>query len=101
LKARALTVVALLLAGECVVHDAVVPPARSISTHVVLSAIGQYRQHVSPRLHGIVQCRFKPTCSVYGYESVRRLGAVKGGWRAIRRIARCGPWTPMGTVDPP
>jgi putative component of membrane protein insertase Oxa1/YidC/SpoIIIJ protein YidD len=32
---------------------------------------------------------------------VREFGAVKGGWMAFKRVLRCGPWTPMGTEDPP
>ena len=32
---------------------------------------------------------------------VRDFGAVKGGWLAFKRVLRCGPWTPMGTDDPP
>ena len=30
----------------------------------------------------------------------RKDGALIGSLRAIWRVARCGPWTPMGTVDP-
>jgi putative component of membrane protein insertase Oxa1/YidC/SpoIIIJ protein YidD len=26
---------------------------------------------------------------------------IRGGWMAARRIARCNPWTPAGTVDQP
>ena len=46
-----------------------------------------------------VICRFKITCSHYGEAVVRDFGAVKGGWLAFKRVLRCGPWTPMGTVD--
>ena len=34
-------------------------------------------------------------------KTVRDFGAVKGGWLAFKRVLRCGPWTPMGTDDPP
>lgn len=47
----------------------------------------------------VPRCRFEPSCSVYAQESVRRYGAMRGGWRALRRIARCNPWNPGG-VDP-
>jgi uncharacterized protein len=46
------------------------------------------------------QCRFRPTCSVYFVESVRKYGAVRGARRGIWRICRCNPWTPGG-YDPP
>jgi putative membrane protein insertion efficiency factor len=64
-------------------------------------AIDVYRAHVSPRLRGVVQCRFTPTCSAYGRESIRKHGLIFGGAKTVWRIARCGPWTPLGTVDPP
>ena len=42
------------------------------------------------------QCRFTPTCSEYAKEAVRRHGALKGGWLAVRRISRCHPYHPGG-----
>ena len=30
-----------------------------------------------------------------------RDGVARGGWKALKRIARCNPWTPPGTVDEP
>jgi len=70
-------------------------------TRPALYAIDQYRAHVSPHLRGTVQCRFMPTCSWYGHESIRKYGLIVGGAKTAWRIARCGPWTRTGTVDPP
>jgi len=44
-------------------------------------------------------CRFTPSCSHYGYEAVSKYGVFKGGWLAIKRIARCHPFNPGG-YDP-
>lgn len=44
-------------------------------------------------------CRFTPTCSAYAITSVERYGVFRGGWLALRRIARCHPWSPGG-YDP-
>lgn len=44
-------------------------------------------------------CRYLPTCSEYGIEAIRRHGAWKGGWLALRRILRCHPWGGSG-YDP-
>jgi putative membrane protein insertion efficiency factor len=70
-------------------------------TRPALYAIDEYRAHVSPHLRGVVQCRFTPTCSWYGHESIRKYGLIVGGAKTAWRIARCGPWTKLGTVDPP
>ena len=44
-------------------------------------------------------CRYDPTCSHYALEAVRRHGAGRGGWLALRRILRCHPWGGYG-YDP-
>jgi putative membrane protein insertion efficiency factor len=41
-------------------------------------------------------CRFHPTCSHYGYESVQKHGALKGGLLAVIRILKCHPFHPGG-----
>jgi putative membrane protein insertion efficiency factor len=44
-------------------------------------------------------CRFYPSCSHYGYEAIDKYGAFKGGWMAVKRIAKCQPFHPGG-YDP-
>jgi putative membrane protein insertion efficiency factor len=56
-----------------------------------------YRLVVSPILG--TNCRFAPSCSEYALDALARHGAIRGGWLAVRRIARCHPWGGHG-YDP-
>lgn len=44
-------------------------------------------------------CRYTPSCSAYAIIAIRRFGAVKGGYLALRRILRCNPFC-CGGLDP-
>jgi putative membrane protein insertion efficiency factor len=78
------------------------PPRRQVSARLLLSGIDLYQATLSPVLGKAgARCRFQPTCSHYGEGAIRKHGALKGSWKTAGRIARCGPWTPAGTVDPP
>lgn len=69
---------------------------------LAIRGIHAYRAVLSPVARTLgARCRFTPTCSRYAEATIARDGVVRGGWRALRRIARCGPWTPMGTRDEP
>lgn len=82
--------------------DLAQPPARQVSARAFLGAIHLYQATLSPRMPLLgVQCRFRPTCSHYAEGAIRKYGAAVGTARAVARIARCGPWTPLGTYDPP
>ncbi len=94
---------ALIVLGLMVVamHDLAFEPRDSYSARTAIAAIDSYRAHVSPHLKGIIYCRFTPTCSAYGREVIRKYGFARGSLKAIVRVAKCGPWTKMGTVDLP
>ena len=69
---------------------------------IVLAGIHGYQSVLAPiAARAGMRCRFTPTCSRYAEAVITRDGVVVGGWKAINRIARCGPWTPMGTQDEP
>jgi hypothetical protein len=53
-----------------------------------------YRWFVRPLLPPA--CRFHPSCSEYAEEALERHGALRGGWLALARLCRCGPWHPGG-----
>lgn len=82
--------------------DLAQPPADQLSARFLLAGIDLYQATLSPRLGATgVRCRFEPSCSRYAEGAIREDGALVGSARAAWRIARCGPWTPAGTVDPP
>ncbi len=84
------------------VLDGVRAPKDQLGARVALAGISGYQATVSPLLSKLgVRCRFKPTCSHYGVAAIRHRGLGPGGWMAAKRVVRCGPWTPAGTVDPP
>lgn len=61
---------------------------------LVLILIKGYQVAISPMLRPA--CRYTPTCSAYAEEAVRRYGAAKGSWLALRRLLRCHPWGGTG-----
>jgi putative membrane protein insertion efficiency factor len=76
------------------------PPARQLSARILVTGIRAY-QTVGHQLFPPGQCRFSPTCSRYAEIVIHEHGAIKGGWLTVKRLLRCGPWTPKGTKDPP
>ncbi len=59
-----------------------------------------YRMVLSPIKFALLgpgsRCRFEPSCSGYALEALRVHGAWRGGWLAVRRLARCHPWGAFG-----
>src|ERR1700691_437860 len=69
---------------------------------LALAGIHAYQRTLSPlAVRAGLRCRFTPTCRRYAEVVIARDGIVRGGWKAMKRVARCGPWTRMGTVDDP
>lgn len=93
--------VALLLAGLAA-WDLTRAASDQVSARALVGGIGIYRKTLSPWADAVgARCRFEPSCSHYGEAVIRRHGTVVGSWMTIERLARCGPWTPAGTADPP
>ena len=64
----------------------------------LLGLISFYFKCISPYFPA--RCRYRPTCSAYAYEAIQKYGAVKGGWLAIKRLARCHPFSHRDIYDP-
>jgi len=72
---------------------------------VILGLIKIYQKTLSLD-HGFVGrrlpfggCRFRPTCSQYGYQAIEKKGIFLGGWQTLKRISRCHPFS-RGGYDP-
>ncbi len=65
---------------------------------LLIAGVRGYQIVLRPLLPAV--CRFTPSCSEYFIQAVRKYGPLRGGWRGVRRIARCHPWHPGGH-DPP
>ncbi len=64
---------------------------------LILALIRFYRKNISPARPPC--CRFIPTCSQYALEAVERHGSVKGGWLALKRLAKCQPLHRQKTIE--
>lgn len=101
-RRRAVIVATFLFALLLFAADQFQAPERQVSARAILAGIHLYQRSLSPRMPALgVRCRFTPTCSHYAEGAIAKYGTLRGGLRAAGRLARCGPWTPAGTVDPP
>ena len=69
----------------------------SLGRRVGVAIVHGYQLLLGPFAGGA--CRFQPSCSAYAIEAIERYGLVRGGWRALRRVARCHPFAHSG-YDP-
>ena len=85
------------LAGLAI-GDCVKPPADQIGARLAIGGIDAYRATLSRAFErtGLIRCRFRPTCSAYGREAIRRYGLPKGAVLAASRIVRCNPFVEGG-----
>ena len=65
--------------------------------YVLLSLIRFYRRVISPLRPPC--CRFLPPCSESALEAVEKYGALRGGWLALRRIAKCHPFHRQTSIE--
>ena len=76
---------------------AVTRPANAGMAKLLQFLIRAYQVLLSPFLGS--HCRFTPSCSQYATEAIRRYGALRGSWLAVKRIGRCHPFCDGG-YDP-
>lgn len=64
---------------------------------IMLMAIELYKKYISPMRPPC--CIYVPSCSQYAIEAIKKYGAFKGGFLAVKRILRCHPFA-KGGYDP-
>ncbi|MDO8886385.1 membrane protein insertion efficiency factor YidD [Candidatus Oleimmundimicrobium sp.] len=64
---------------------------------ILIAIIKVYQKYVS----GITMpsCRYYPSCSEYTIEALEKYGIYRGSLLALKRIAKCHPFSPGG-YDP-
>lgn len=65
---------------------------------ILLFIISLYQKYISP-LKRTSCCIYTPTCSSYAAQAIKKYGAFKGMYLAVRRILRCNPFH-KGGYDP-
>jgi putative membrane protein insertion efficiency factor len=68
-----------------------------VGVRIAVIVVRAYQMLLSPVLPQ--SCRFKPTCSQYAVEALKRYGLARGTLLAVRRIMRCHPLG-GGGLDP-
>lgn len=77
--------------------DSLAGKLKLLPKRALIGFIRFYQRAISPLFPRT--CRFIPSCSQYAVIAVTRYGFAKGGWMALKRLAKCGPWHPGG-YDP-
>ena len=68
----------------------------NLAQRLILGLVWCYRATLGHVMGG--HCRYHPSCSQYMIDAVRKYGACRGGWRGVKRIARCHPFA-KGGID--
>jgi len=71
----------------------------STPARLLIGLVRLYQRAVSPLLGS--HCRFLPSCSEYAIIALSEWGVLRGGWLAVRRLARCHPLHEAGLDLPP
>lgn len=67
---------------------------------ILICFITFYKKNISAffKSKGI-ECKYYPTCSDYSIQAIKKYGAIKGGYLALKRIIKCNPIS-KGGYDP-
>ncbi len=83
------------------VAEACLPPRFQPSALALTGAINVYQATASPLVGKMCTCRFRPSCSHYGEEAIKKYGTLRGTAATMGRLWRCSPWGPAPGEDMP
>jgi len=63
---------------------------KKLFSYIFIGIIKIYQNMISPLLPA--RCRYRPTCSEYGVQAIKKHGVFKGGCFTIKRVLTCHPW---------
>jgi len=63
---------------------------KQLFSYIFIGIIKTYQNMISPLLPA--RCRYRPTCSEYGVQAIKKHGVFKGGVFTIKRVLTCHPW---------
>jgi putative membrane protein insertion efficiency factor len=75
-------------------------PSRQVTARAYLAAVHGYQHYGRPLLLPYIRCRYRPTCSEYSMQAVRKWGIRHGLLLTTRRLLSCTSAVPDGTPDP-
>ena len=93
-------VVVLIAIGLLFLEANIREPEKQISARAYIRGVRLYQKVSHYTLGDYVQCRFKPTCSNYSIEAVKKYGLMKGVVLTAKRLYSCRPSVPLDTVSP-
>lgn len=68
---------------------------------IIIKLIEFYQKYISKLISKFgYHCRYYPTCSEYTKQAIKKYGIVKGGFKGIKRILKCNPFS-KGGIDYP
>jgi len=63
---------------------------KKLFSYIFIGIIKIYQNMISPLFPA--GCRYRPTCSEYGLQAIKKHGVFKGGVFTIKRVLTCHPW---------
>ena len=75
-------------------------PSRQVTGRAYLAAVHGYQYYGRPLLQPYIHCRYRPTCSEYSIQAVRKWGIRHGLVLTTKRLLSCTSAVPLGTPDP-